>query len=102
MRKPLCNGKPETAPHICGCTFLLCWRCTGAVCGLIVFFLFEKIFLDNCSSLFICFLCIPAVVDFYLNKYELKKPNNMLRFFTGVLLGMSFGCVEILLVNCLL
>ena len=28
LRLPLCNRKPERAPHICNRTFILCYRCT--------------------------------------------------------------------------
>lgn len=100
MRRPICNGKSETAPHIYGHTFVLCWRCTGGVLGLALYLLFEKIFVDLMGI--IHFFFVPAVIDFYLNKYKMKKPNNKLRFVTGVMLGMSLGSIEMLLIKFLL
>lgn len=41
----------------------------------------------------------PATIDYFLNKAKIKKPNNKVRFFTGILLGISIGGIEQLLIN---
>lgn len=33
---PLCNGKPETAPHIMGFCFPICWRCFTMIISVII------------------------------------------------------------------
>ncbi len=37
---------------------------------------------------------MPAILDFYLNKFKLKRPSNATRFLTGLLLGICVGCFE--------
>ena len=33
---PLCNGKESRAPHIGNFVFILCWRCTGVIIGVLL------------------------------------------------------------------
>ena len=35
-KAPLCNGRPERAPHLGTFVFPLCWRCTGVFVGCIM------------------------------------------------------------------
>ncbi len=99
MRRPICNGKPATAPRIYGHTFFLCWRCTGGVVGLAMFLIIEKMLFNNNMKTVMILLSIPAIIDYYLNKYKMKEPSNKWRFFTGILLGISVGCFETLILD---
>ena len=93
-RKPWCNNKPHTAPHFGGKCFILCWRCCGGVIGALV-----SIIILLCSgeklSISInwkwALLCVPAIIDFYLNKYEILLESNLRRFITGILLGIMIA-----------
>lgn len=94
MRRPLCNGKPETAPSIGGKPFILCWRCSGGVVGLCLYLIFFQNIICEKMKLLGIFLCIPAILDFYLNKLKVKRPSNVTRFLSGLLLGICVGCFE--------
>lgn len=98
MRRPLCNGKSEAAPTIMGKTFFLCWRCTGGVFGVALYLVCNVIIPEEVKKM-ILVLCVPAVVDFYLNKYRKKRPSNKMRFLTGLLMGISVGCFETIIAN---
>lgn len=101
MRRPLCNGKPETAPRLGGKPFILCWRCSGGVVGLFLYFiLFQNIMCEKMKLLGLL-LCIPAILDFYLNKFKVKRPSNVTRFLSGLLLGICVGCFETVILVCL-
>ena len=94
-RRPICNNNSNSAPVLNGRPFFLCWRCCGAICGLFfsaIVSIFFRFPFDNYVVLFL--LIIPAVLDYSLNRLNLKKENNKLRFITGILLGISIGYVE--------
>ena len=44
-------------------------------------------------------LTVPAILDHTLNRFNLKRENNKLRFITGILLGISIGFVESLIIS---
>jgi len=90
MIYPLCNKRPERAPHICGHVFPLCWRCTGALVGVI---LVDIIYLSLSPKISIMLplsiLCIPMLIDVY-RQYRLKlMSTNPRRFYTGFLCGIA-------------
>jgi uncharacterized membrane protein len=84
---PLCNKKPDRAPHLLGHTFLLCWRCTGLVAGALVGCLLLT-FVQTLGLLGMLLL-VPVGVDGVLQyKYGVLS-NNYRRFITGFLGGLS-------------
>lgn len=99
-RRPLCNNDPSAAPVICGKTFYLCWRCCGAVIGILFFLLINVIrpFMDI-KCMWVILLASPAIIDYSMNRIGVKKASNVLRFITGLCVGNSVAMIEIIVVN---
>ena len=101
-RRPICNNNPNSAPMIDGVPFLLCWRCTGAVLGIATGLILQKIIpsaYDDLSSLkLVVIFSLPALIDFSLNRLRLKKESNIMRFITGVSLGLAIAQMEIIVI----
>lgn len=94
---PLCNGKPERAPHICGHVFFLCWRCSGILVGVIISLVCVKMaFLSLSPCLFVISIAVllPMVCDGIMQYGYLLESSNKRRFFTGLLFG--FGLVGVI------
>lgn len=87
---PLCNKRPERAPHICGHVFPLCWRCTGVLIGvLIIDILCIILTLKPIVIIPLSILCLPMFIDVY-RQYGLKlMSTNPRRFYTGFLCGIA-------------
>lgn len=99
-RRPLCNNNPSSAPIIYGKTFFLCWRCCGAAVGiLIVMITYTFVPIFKCNRTLMIILIFPAMLDYVMNRINVKKPSNKIRFLTGILLGNAVGMMEILLMN---
>jgi uncharacterized membrane protein len=84
---PLCNQKPDRAPCICGHTFILCWRCTGLVFGALLAYILLLIMspIGYYGMLFI----IPVGIDGILQYHYGIMSNNVRRFITGLIGGLS-------------
>lgn len=100
MVLPLCNGRPERAPHIGGHVFLLCWRCSGIVVGVIISLVCVKMALLSLSPcLFVVSIAVllPMVCDGIMQYGYSRESNNKRRFFTGLLFGFglvgAIGCI---------
>lgn len=91
-RYPLCNHKKETAPHIFGATFCLCWRCTGVMLAFILMVLIREIIMPllNTVNFFGIILMIPMMLDGYFQYFRKKESTNRRRFVTGFLFGIGF------------
>lgn len=95
-RRPLCNNNPLSAPSINGKTFIICWRCCGAVVGIFVAMITRKLGASlGFNQSVILLLVLPATLDYVMNRLGLKKQNNKIRFLTGILLGYAIGLIEI-------
>lgn len=91
-RRPICNNNPESAPHYNNHCFILCWRCCGSVLGIFHGGFFDRLFGWSESNVRIesmLLLILPAVIDYYLIKFNRIKPSNKRRCITGILLGFS-------------
>ena len=100
MVLPLCNKLPERAPRLGSFTFFLCWRCTGVLVGfvlLLVTALYLNASEQNCMSFSL--FCIPALFDVYRQDFLHHEGNNILRFTTGMLLGMSTFGISAIVIN---
>jgi uncharacterized membrane protein len=90
MIYPLCNKRPERAPHVCGHVFPLCWRCTGVLVGAV---LIDAIFLSMNPKaqvmISLSILCIPMFIDVYRQYYRKLMSTNPRRFYTGFLCGIA-------------
>lgn len=92
---PLCSLRPERAPRVLGFTCPLCYRCLGAVCGVLVMrslsppLSAEMQWLASCSGL----LC---AADVMLDWLQLSPSTNIRRFWTGVPLGLAVSGVFLL------
>lgn len=92
-KKPLCNKMCDRAPHIGNFCFPLCWRCTGGVIGAITTMI-AAINLHPAPQnmllwIVICVtLCFPALINHAYPPLE-RKVANVLRFITGIELGMG-------------
>jgi uncharacterized membrane protein len=102
---PLCNGKPERAPHVCGKCFILCWRCSMVVLFSIMVTLlitYSKIFIMKIPFAIIALLLIvPMIVDGVAQYLLHKESNNSRRIITGSLFGcgiaiLAYQCMELL------
>ncbi|NLD26004.1 MAG: DUF2085 domain-containing protein [Acholeplasmataceae bacterium] len=94
---PLCNGRAETTFEIFGFTFILCYRCTFIILGLILtVIILPKIFtfrnLSRWLQLVIIVLLIsPALID-GIRQYAFgSESNNILRITTGFVTGIGLG-----------
>lgn len=99
---PICNKKPERAPHIFGHTFVLCWRCTGIVLGAAtMFFLVKTIPVVLSVQTFVLALTcmIPMVCDGIMQYGYRVESTNFRRVFTGLLFGAGTVCVIGFIIN---
>lgn len=85
MRLPLCSGRPESAPRICGLTCPLCWRCSGALAAACL----SALLLPRHSIVLGCLCAIPALTDVGLAHYKIYPGSNFRRGVTGLLLGVG-------------
>ena len=89
-KKPLCNGKPERAPHIGKWCFPLCWRCTALIASYTVITIIGYYLPFEISVIARLFLIAPLAADGYLSYYtNIHKSSNFLRILTGTLCGLG-------------
>ncbi|MDD4001137.1 MAG: DUF2085 domain-containing protein [Bacilli bacterium] len=94
---PLCNGRAETTFEVFGFHFILCYRCSFIIIGLLItVFLFNKIKLFKripakyLIPLFILFIA-STVLDGTLQYFFGIESTNLRRIVTGFLAGVGFG-----------
>lgn len=96
MILPICNKRPETAPHLGRFCFFLCWRCTGIVLGIILVYIlimYLKIkALPFGWSVIGILLSVPCLIDGYRQYYLNTDSNNCKRVIYGVLAGIGIRC----------
>lgn len=93
-KEPLCNGRPERAPHIGSFCFPLCWRCTAISLGAIAmgFFNLSYCFYHPLVGTIVALgLAMPCLADGLLQKYAKKESTNIRRILTGLLAGIGMG-----------
>lgn len=91
---PLCNGRPERAPHIGSFCFPLCWRCTGFAAGAILAAVLDALKVPGVSLLYdhlmVCLiLIVPMAVDGARQEWSNYESRNPIRFVTGFLAGIG-------------
>lgn len=101
---PLCNRKPERAPHIFGVCFPLCWRC----CSIIVLMIITGNIFSGTNRLPLgenwskvvsaMILLLPCVIDAFFQYILNRNSNNLRRIITGGLAGIGFA---ILIFQCI-
>jgi uncharacterized membrane protein len=86
--KPLCNQRPDRAPHIFGYCFPLCWRCTSLIMGYIAGSALQA---GAYHIMFSILCCLPAFIDSVLQYKFNKESTNIRRIITGGLAGLGIG-----------
>jgi len=91
-KKPLCNKNPERAPWIFNFCFPLCWRCTSIVIGDVIGNTIQ-LYLFRGKNYFIpgALLCIPCLVDYYLQSKDKYESTNLRRILTGFAAGIGIS-----------
>ena len=96
MILPICNKRPETAPHLGRLCFFLCWRCTGIVFGIILINILVMYLGINSLPLGYSaigiLLPVPCIIDGYKQYYLNIESNNRKRALYGILAGMGIRC----------
>lgn len=79
----------------------ICARCFGQLIGIIIAIIYIIVFkaLNWKISLL---LCVPLIVDGFLQLLTSYTSNNPLRVFTGVLFGFGFTSFNLTLINLLI
>ena len=97
MRFPICNNRPDRAPHIFGHPFILCWRCSmvafGATLTQIVIETGEIRISLMAACISICLL-IPMISDGFLQYYGSVESTNLRRALTGLLFGSGAAIIS--------
>lgn len=85
---PLCNGMPSRALHIGDFCFILCYRCSGVIIGMLgILYCLRK----KKPKIQYVLLIIPMIVDGFLQLLTPYLSNNPLRLITGILFGIGIG-----------
>lgn len=88
----ICHRKPERCFNFFGMNKYLCSRCWGILFGtLIAIFLYSIGF--KVSIEYAIILMIPLIVDGFSQELKIRESNNVLRFITGILFGISLNCL---------
>ncbi len=89
---PICNRKPECAPNIMGHTFLLCWRCSMVIVGIIVTLIaiqLKQTFILQKNIIWGITLMFPMIIDGNLQYLKGIPSTNLRRAMTGFLFGVG-------------
>ena len=87
---PLCNGKPERAPHIGGFCFPLCWRCISIIVGCwIMCMINTPFFIQNpyIGLIVSIIMVVPCLIDGISQYFFGHSSTNRRRAITGFLAG---------------
>lgn len=93
-KAPLCNGRPERAPHVGRFCFPLCWRCTGIGIGVLALSLLELpyFYIHSADGLMIAALLLaPCLLDGLEQTISDYESTNRIRFVSGLLAGIGFN-----------
>ena len=92
-KEPLCNGRPERAPHIKHFCFPLCWRCLFIVIGAFIGGIAIPKFHLHPIAMFFggIALCIPCLIDGLVQRFTNYISSNLKRGITGFLAGLGFS-----------
>lgn len=88
----ICHRIPERTFQIKGTYFPVCSRCTGLYTGAILYYIYALFNFINYSQtvIIISFVCIlPLLTDGISQFLGLRESNNILRFITGLMAGIS-------------
>jgi uncharacterized membrane protein len=95
-KSPICNDRPDRAPHIGSVCFPLCWRCTSYMISIIGIGFFRHILVSfyfvfgvYLFSAIMVFTGLPIVIDGVRQYYFFKESTNQKRIITGILAGLS-------------
>ena len=92
---PICNMRPDRAPHIGKWCFILCWRCTAISIGVVLASLFKT----RLTYLLATLLLVPTIIDGVLQyKYEIAS-NNVRRVSLGLIAGIGIGYILNRMIN---
>jgi uncharacterized membrane protein len=94
-RLPVCNQKPQRAPHLFNFCFPLCWRCSSILFALIAFRYVLKCLDMRPGMLTGMLLLIPCAVDGTLQYYFYIESSNARRIMTGLLAGMGLTIIAV-------
>lgn len=90
----LCHRIPERTFKIGKWHFPVCSRCTGIYIGAFSYFIFVMFFSVQ-YTLFIISLAlvmiIPCFIDGFTQLNGIRKSNNQIRFFSGLIAGLGLG-----------
>ncbi|WP_304237979.1 DUF2085 domain-containing protein [Jiulongibacter sediminis] len=91
-KTPLCNGKPERAPHLGSFCFPLCWRCTALLVGYFLGSVLRFYWPLNMTWSTRFMLMLPLAFDGFFSYYTpWHRSNNVLRILTGLICGFGFS-----------
>ena len=103
-RTTICNGRPETAPHIGSFCFPICWRCfsmivsatitTIAICYTGITLLWS---VQTCIVLIV--LLLPCVCDGVLSYFTDYESSNIKRITTGTMAGSALRILVFFLIK---
>ena len=94
---PLCNGRPERAPHIGNFCFPLCWRCTSILVGFFAWYTIQ-LMLPVVNPLIGMILIAPCAFDgFTQYVFDIESTNNR-RIITGLLCGIGLCILSLSLI----
>jgi uncharacterized membrane protein len=86
---PICNGRRDRAPCLGPYACPICWRCIGALGGMLMARTFVTSVHGALPVLLAFVLALPAYVD-GIRQYEYKiESTNTRRVVTGILLGFA-------------
>ena len=87
-----CHQKPERSFEVNGRQFPLCARCTGLIAGILISVLLLPT-LKTYGHFLMGLLTLPLILDGFSQELDLRKSNNILRFFTGNLFSIGIATV---------
>jgi uncharacterized membrane protein len=98
-----CHQMPERSFFIENRQFQICARCTGIIIGIIFGIILSPIFLFLMNSYLLIFFIISTTllisIDGITQLYKLRVSNNILRLITGVLWGISYIMILIVIIK---
>ena len=90
---PLCNERPDRAPHIRGVCFPLCWRCLALIVSTTIFgIVFIRIgHTSKIEWILSVFLIAPCLLDGLRQLFHDYESTNRKRFIFGMIAGIGTG-----------
>lgn len=95
FRRPLCNLRSDRAPVFAGWCFLLCWRCTAIVAGLLTMRFFVLPWMPPYPTVISILLIFPCAWD-AIRQYKGGVESTNVR---RVAFGFPAGCGLVLLID---